>query len=106
MLYPLRLIELMFQVQRISDGFEGFQYSHVPGLYPTHIDASGCKYEDPNPQTPQQVVTSPEQTSQHQKRAAIDSQGNELPDRANMGNAMRESLTTESTIGQSAGFTD
>jgi hypothetical protein len=76
-------------------------------LYPLHVDASGCKYEDPNvPETPQQVIEAPGQNPGNlQKRALADIQGRQVEEghledlgRANMGNAMRESLVDSSGL--------
>ena len=101
----------LIQVQRITDGFEGFQFSHVPGLYPIRVDASGCKREEvPKQQSPKQIViTEPvveQQTTQshYDKRAAVESKPRpqeshlEGAGRAQMGNAMRESLSDKSTM--------
>ena len=43
-------------MQRITDGFEGFQYSHVPGLFSLHIDASGCDPRGHNSNPYRQIV--------------------------------------------------
>jgi hypothetical protein len=82
-------------------------------LYPVHIDASGCKYEALLPETPEQIVVATpvekENTqSQFEKRAAIESHSNsqefsqfshqEGGRRAEMGNAMRESLANISSM--------
>ena len=80
-------------------------------MYPLHVDASGCKYEEvPIAETPKQIVVAEpvveQQTTQSQfdKRAAVESnprsQESHLEDtgRAQMGNAMRESLSDKSTM--------
>jgi hypothetical protein len=102
-------------VQRITDGFEGFQFSHVPGLFPVHIDASGCKYiPAPIPETPAQIVDAPvadpedEDSQIHlNKRAPPPIDGHSHPKdeghledtgRANMANAMRESLADQTVM--------
>lgn len=79
-------------------------------MYPVHIDASGCKYEAPLPETPEQIVVATpierENTQwELEKRAAIESHPetqefsyHEGGRRAEMGNAMRESLTNMSSM--------
>ena len=97
---------------------EDFRFSHVPGLFPLHIDASGCRYEEA--ETPKQAITAEdddeETETQLKKRAVLDErqlaevQGGRQPDghledttRANMGNAMRESLTESDTTSNQPG---
>jgi len=53
-------------VQRITDGFEDFKFSHIAGLYPLHVDASGCQYEPPPPPPPRQQFAD---TSSNDQRA-------------------------------------
>jgi mannosyl-oligosaccharide alpha-1,2-mannosidase len=96
---------------------EDFKFSHVPGLFPIHIDASGCRYEEA--ETPKQAITvdedEEESETQLKKRAVLDerqlaeTQGRQ-PDghledttRADMGNAMRESLTESDNISDEPG---
>lgn len=98
----------------------------MPGLFPTHIDASGCKYEDTEiPNTSQQVIEGSGTTQSNQdqgsqghglsKRQTDDVHGHpkdeghlEDPARAQMGNAMRESLNDASSMppGQGVSSTD
>ena len=101
-------------MQRITDQFEDFKFSHVPGLFPLHVDASGCKYQEvPVAAGTGQVIDAPvtdEQVidtggSQLQKRAAIETHQHQKEEghledagRANMGNAMRESLADQTTM--------
>lgn len=94
-------------MQRITDGFEGFQLSHVPGLFPLHIDASGCKYEAYVPEPVKPVVVEAPVVEQESdirptpfdKRQVGDThphrEASHLEDtgRAEMGNAMRETLS-------------
>ena len=80
-------------------------------MYPIRVDASGCKREEvPKQQSPKQIViTEPvveQQTTQshYDKRAAVESKPRpqeshlEGAGRAQMGNAMRESLSNMSTL--------
>jgi hypothetical protein len=122
MLYLLYVASLI-QVQRITDEFEGFKFSHVPGLFPLHVDASGCKYEDTHiPENTQQVIENPSTNQRSEagngnlaKRAAVDAHNHpkdeshlEDQGRAQMGNAMRESLNDmgSAPLGQPAGQAD
>jgi mannosyl-oligosaccharide alpha-1,2-mannosidase len=107
----------LIQVQRITDEFEDFQFSHIPGLFPLHVDASGCRHHEveAQPTLNDQLNTESHygqstggQQAQHQKRQlnehthVQDESHLEDPGRANMGNAMRESLsdTTRQPAGQ------
>jgi hypothetical protein len=106
------------KVQRITDEFENFSFSHIEGLYPIHIDASGCKYEDVAPVHPSQgqVVEAPaegggnnQRTHNKRQLADTDQQGSrsqrqvdghlEDTGRADRSNAMRESLSESSRTG-------
>ena len=61
------------QVQRITDGFEDFEFSHIPGLYPLHVDASGCRHQPaPPPEPPKPAVDA--STDQRMRTGAGDPQ--------------------------------
>jgi hypothetical protein len=68
----------MTQIQRITDGLEGFNDSHLPGLFPIHVDASGCKAQIHFSNPYEHLVDDP--TSEEQAVEEPPRQGNAQPD--------------------------
>lgn len=77
MLYgPLFVVMANRQVQRITDGFEDFGFSHIPGLYPLHVDASGCRFEPVDPPAHRKPAVDASSTDQRMRTGTGDSQNN------------------------------
>lgn len=73
---PFFVVMANRQVQRITDGFEDFAFSHIPGLYPLHVDASGCRFEPVDPPKHRKPAVDTSSTDQRMRTEPGDSQNN------------------------------